>query len=112
MIFVGFMSLLPPPTWKAENEQCDGHVFHSASAAAIFMGWYVPSTTPSSLPTNRIRNMVGTRITRAIPDVRLKASTSCSRFRCHADTANMMRHPATAEANRTWTYPHRNVGLV
>ena len=52
MICVGVMSLLPPPIWKAENAQWLWHVFHSASAAAIFIGWYVPSTTPSSLPTN------------------------------------------------------------
>ena len=39
MIWVGVWSSLPPPIWNTENEQCDWQVFHSASAAAIFIGW-------------------------------------------------------------------------
>ena len=39
MICVGVWSLFPPPIWNTENEQWLGHVFHRASAAAIFIGW-------------------------------------------------------------------------
>ena len=39
MICVGVWSLVPPPIWKAENEQWLSQVFHCASAAAIFIGW-------------------------------------------------------------------------
>ena len=50
-IWVGVSSFFPPPIWKSENGQWLAQVVQSASAAAIFIGWYVPSTTPSSLPT-------------------------------------------------------------
>ena len=49
MIRVGVWSLLPPPIWKSENEH-GWQVFHCASAAAIFMGWYLASTTPARCP--------------------------------------------------------------
>ena len=42
MILVGVWSLLPPPIWNSENEH-GWQVFHCASAAAIFIGWYVVS---------------------------------------------------------------------
>ena len=101
MILVGVSSLLPPPIWNAENEQCDGQVFHSASAAAIFIGWYLPSTTPSSLPTNMFRKMAGMRTTREMIAVRRKASTALFRLRCQAETASMTRAPVTSDASTT-----------
>ena len=52
MISVGVWSLLPPPIWNSENEH-GWQVVHCASAAAIFIGWYRPSITPSSSPTSR-----------------------------------------------------------
>src|SRR5215469_15078374 len=47
MIWVGVWSLLPPPIWNSENEH-GWQVVHCASAAAIFIGWYLASITPSS----------------------------------------------------------------
>ena len=38
-ICVGVSSFFPPPIWKSEKEQWLGQVVHSASAAAIFIGW-------------------------------------------------------------------------
>ena len=78
MIWVGVSSLGPPPIWTAENGQWDGQVFHSASAAAIFMGWYLPSTTPSSLPTNMLRKTAGARTASEMMAVRRKAVTELS----------------------------------
>ena len=51
MILVGVSSFFPPPIWKAENEH-GWQVSHCASVAAIFIGWYVVSITPSWLPTS------------------------------------------------------------
>ena len=53
-----------------ENGQWLGQVFHKASAAAIFMGWYVPSTTPSSLPTNMAIGVARRRTTKEMTAVR------------------------------------------
>ena len=55
MIFVGVSSLFPPPIWNSENEQ-GWQVSHCASDAAIFIGWYLSSVTPSSLPTIMLSN--------------------------------------------------------
>ncbi len=74
-IWVGVSSFFPPPIWKSENEQWLGQVVHRASAAAIFIGWYLPSTTPSSLPTKRLKATVGNRTTIEMTAVRRKAST-------------------------------------
>ena len=60
MISVGVLSLLPPPIWNAENEQGLQFV-HCASAAAIFIGWYLFSITPSWLPTDSWMTIVGIR---------------------------------------------------
>ena len=74
-IWVGVSSLFPPPIWKSENGQWLSQVVQSASAAAIFIGWYLPSTTPSSLPTKRLKATVGNRTTSEMTAVRRKAST-------------------------------------
>ncbi len=37
-----------------EKAQCDGQVVHRASAAAIFIGWYLPSTTPQLAPDEHV----------------------------------------------------------
>jgi len=55
---------LPPPIWISENEQV-WQVVHCASAAAIFIGWYLASITPSSSPTSMVNRIAGTRTTRA-----------------------------------------------
>ena len=111
MIWVGVSSLLPPPTWNSENEHGWQSV-HWASAAAIFMGWYLASTTPSSLPTNMARMMAGSRTTSEILAVWPKAATDFCLRRCQADTASIMSAPVTVEASRTWAKPQRNTGLV
>ena len=59
MISVGVWSLLPPPIWNSENEH-GWQVVHCASAAAIFIGWYRPSITPSSSPTSMVNKIAGT----------------------------------------------------
>ena len=69
MIFFGVSSYLPPSIWKAENEHGE-HVSHCASAAAIFIGWYVVSMMPSLLPTMRFSRIAGTSTTRAVFAVR------------------------------------------
>jgi hypothetical protein len=101
MILVSVSSLLPPPTWNNENEQ-GWHVVHWASAAAIFMGWYFPSTTPSSLPTNMARMMAGSRTTKETLAVVAKTSTELPLRTCHANTARIIKAPVTVEAGRTW----------
>ena len=60
-IWVGVWSLLPPPIWNSENEH-GWQVDHCASEAAIFIGWYLASITPSSLPTNMSSSSTGTKI--------------------------------------------------
>jgi hypothetical protein len=40
MISIGVLSLAPPPIWKAENEH-GWQLVHCASAAAIYIGWYL-----------------------------------------------------------------------
>ena len=85
---------------------------HWASAAAIFIGWYLASMTPSSLPTNMASMMDGTSTTSETRAVRPNASTELPRRRCQAETASMTSAPVTAEASSTWVYPHRNTGLV
>ena len=64
MIFVGVWSLLPPPIWNTENEH-GWQVSHCASAAAIFIGWYLASITPSWLPTSIEQELGGTSTTSA-----------------------------------------------
>ncbi len=111
MICVGVWSLLPPPIWNTENEH-GWQVVHCASAAAIFIGWYLASTTPSSLPTNMAKISAGTSTTTASRADRLKISFSARWRSCHADTASITAAPVTAEASSTWVYPHKNTGLV
>ena len=100
-IWVGVSSLLPPSIWNSENGQCDGQVVHSASAAAIFIGWYLPSTTPSSLPMNMFKNTAGARTISEMVAVRRKAGTEFLRRRCQAETASMTMAPVTSEASTT-----------
>ena len=76
-------------------------MFHSASAAAIFIGWYLPSTTPSSLPMNMLTKTAGVRTAREMMAVRRKASTALFRLRCQAETASMTMAPVTSEARIT-----------
>ena len=100
MILVGVSSFLPPPTWNRENEH-GWHVSHWASAAAIFMGWYVASTTPSLLPTNMARMVAGRSTTSESLAVCPKASPELPFRTCQADTANITSAPVTAEARST-----------
>ncbi len=101
MIWVGVSSLGPPPIWNAENGQWDGQVVHSASAAAIFIGWYLPSTTPSSLPTNMLTRTAGASTASEMMAVRRKAVTELWRRMCQAENASMMMAPVTSEARIT-----------
>jgi hypothetical protein len=111
MIFVGVSSRLPPPIWKSENEQ-GWQVSHCASEAAIFIGWYLSSTTPSSLPMIMPRKAAGSRTTSANRADRAKTSVSEPRRRCQAETASMTTEPVTSAASSTWAYAHRNTGLT
>ena len=100
MICVGVWSLLPPPIWNSENEQ-GWQVVHCASAAAIFIGWYLASITPSSLPTNMARMIAGTSTTSDIRADRAKVSGWRPCRSCQADTASMTSAPVTSEASST-----------
>src|ERR1700756_2948808 len=107
MISVGVLSLAPPPIWNAENEQ-GLHVVHCASAAAIFIGWYLASITPSWLPTESWTTIVGISTITAIFAVRWKDSTCSPLRRYQADTASITRHPVINDARSTCAYPQTN----
>jgi hypothetical protein len=111
MISVGVLSLLPPPIWNAENEH-GLQLVHCASAAAIFIGWYWPSITPSSSPTSKVNSMAGTRTMSASRADRVNTSRSPPCRSCHAETASMMTAPVTSDTKMTFEYPHTNTGLV
>ena len=111
MISVGVWSLLPPPIWNSENEH-GWQVVHCASAAAIFIGWYRASITPSSSPTSMVNKIAGTKMISPIRADLMNTSRSPPCRSCHAETASMTMHPVTSAANRTLAYPHRNTGLV
>ena len=87
MIFVGVSSLLPPPIWNSENEH-GWQVSHCASAAAIFIGWYVVSITPSWLPTiMREERSPGSSTTSGEPRrAARRAPVLAPRRRCQAET--------------------------
>ena len=111
MISVGVWSLLPPPIWNSENEH-GWQVVHCASAAAIFIGWYRASMTPSSSPTSMVNRIAGTSTTSASRADRVNTSRSPPCRSCQAETASMTMHPVTSAANSTLAYPHTNTGLV
>jgi hypothetical protein len=99
-IWVGVWSLLPPPIWISENEH-GWHVVHCASAAAIFIGWYVPSITPSSSPTSRVSRVAGTSTIRASLAERVKTPASPPCRSCQAETASITAEPVTSAASTT-----------
>ncbi len=94
-------SLFPPPIWNSENEH-GWQVVHCASAAAIFIGWYFASITPSSSPTSMASRIAGTSATRARRADRPKTARSPPRRSCQADTASMTAAPVTSEASKTF----------
>jgi hypothetical protein len=77
-------------------------VFQLASAAAIFIGWYVVSTTPRWLPTITANSDAGMSTIRARRAERPKTSGLLRLRRCHADTASMTTHAVTSDASSTW----------
>ena len=99
-ICVGVWSLLPPPIWMSENEH-GWQVVHCASAAAIFIGWYLASITPSSSPTSMASRMLGTSTIRARRAERPKTDLSPPRRSCQADTASMTAAPVVRAASTT-----------
>src|SRR5262245_60134900 len=111
MTFVGVSSRFPPPTWNSENEQ-GWHVVHCASAAAIFIGWSFAAPTPSSLPTNIAKIIVGTSTTSARRADLPKTSGFDFLRRCQADTASMTADAVASDASSTCVYPQRKTGLV
>ena len=111
MISVGVWSLLPPPIWNSENEH-GWQVVHCASAAAIFIGWYRASITPSSSPTSMVNRIAGTSTTSASRADRVNTARSPPCRSCHAETASMTMAPVTSDTNSTLAYPHTNTGLV
>ena len=111
MIWVGVWSLFPPPIWKIENEH-GWQVVHCPSAAAIFIGWYLASITPSSSPTSMVNKIAGTSTTSASRADPVKTSRSPRCRSCQAETASMTMAPVTSDANRTLAYPQTNTGLV
>src|SRR5678815_5018800 len=110
MILVGVSSLVPPPTWNSENEH-GWQVCHCASDAAIFIGWYLVTTTPSSLPMNMASRAPGISTASESLAVRLNRSASERRSRCQADTASITVAPVTSDASTTWVYAQRKTGL-
>ncbi len=100
-IWVGVWSSFPPPIWNSENEH-GWQVVHCASAAAIFIGWYLASITPSSLPTNMARMTAGTSTASDIRADRANVSGERPCRSCQADTASMISAPVTSEASSTW----------
>ena len=87
MIFVGVWSLLPPPIWNSENEH-GWQVFHCASAAAIFIGWYSVSMTPElAADDQRTSSEPGSARRAASFADRRNTSGLVPRRRCQADTA-------------------------
>ena len=102
MTCVGVWSWFPPPIWKAENEH-GWRVPHCASAAEIFMGWYLASMTPRWLPTIRMSRATGTKtamgqlcragecLDRAAPP-----PVPCG------NQASMTSAPVRSEARTTW----------
>src|SRR5688572_19676467 len=100
MTFDGFWSLLPPPIWNNENEQ-GWQVFHCASAAAIFMGWYLASITPSSLPTTSANSVAGTSTISANRAERSNTSGLDRRRTCQAETPSITTDAVTSEASST-----------
>ena len=100
MIWVGVWSLLPPPIWNSENEH-GWQVVHCASAAAIFIGWYFASITPSSSPTSMVNKIAGTSTISARRADRVKTSRSPRCRSCQAETASITAAPVVSEANRT-----------
>ena len=85
---------------------------HCASVAAIFIGWYLASITPSSSPTSIVNRIAGTRTIRASRADRVNTSRSPPRRSCQAETASMTAAPVTSDASRTLAYPQTNTGLV
>src|SRR5262245_49829768 len=99
MIFVGVWSFFPPPTWITENEH-GWQVFHWASIAATFIGWYVVSMTPRLPPTHSTRIIDGTSTTSDVLADRANGESG-SRRRCHAETPSMIVEPTTSDARIT-----------
>ncbi len=91
-IWVGVWSLLPPPIWNSENEH-GWQVVHCASAAAIFIGWYLASITPSSSPTSIANRIAGTSTTSESRADRPNTVRSPPRRSCQAETASMTAAP-------------------
>ena len=78
MICDGVSSFLPPPIWNAENEH--GWQFsHCASAAAIFIGWYLVSISPSLLPTNICSRIAGSS---TITEIRARGANAATSRPC------------------------------
>ena len=109
MISVGVWSLFPPPIWNSENEH-GWQVVHCASAAAIFIGWYRPSITPSSSPTSMVNKIAGTRTISASRADRVNTSRSPPCRSCHAETASMTTAPVISERTGPWRTPTRTPG--
>ena len=99
-IWVGVWSRLPPPIWNSENEH-GWQVVHCASAAAIFIGWYLASITPSSSPTSIANRIAGTSTTSAIRVDRVNTPGSPPCRSCQAETASITAAPVTSDASST-----------
>ena len=93
--------MVQPPIWAAENEH-GAQVFHCASMAATFIGWYFVSMTPRWLPTMSTSIEAGSITTRASLAVRRNSSGLLLRRRCQAETESMTRHPVISDASSTW----------
>src|ERR1019366_7965261 len=85
---------------------------HCASGAAIFIGWYLPSITPSSSPTSMVNRIAGTRTIRASRADLVNTPRSPPCLSCHAETASITAAPVTSDASTTLAYPQTNTGLV
>ena len=92
-----------PPIWKSENAAgCS--VSHSASVAAIFIGWASVTTTPNSLPTPSCTTETGSDDDhRQLGRVR-KTSTFRPRRKCQQETPST-RKPRGHESDQDDVHP-------
>ena len=110
MANVGVWSLaVKPPIWKSENEAGPA-VFHSASPAAIFMGWYVLADD-AELAAHQ-HGMKAAGPARGAPPWSSceRRATSERRSRCQADTASMSAGAGDERGEQHVGVPQRNTG--
>ena len=94
---------MKPPIWKSENAAgCS--VFHSASVAAIFIGWAFVVWIPNALPHQSWTMVSGISSRIVSLAAARKTSTFRPRRRCQAETPRTTKPPVRQPARMTCTY--------